>query len=293
MDATQHFHLLRRYDRALNLRPAVEHAVRPGDRVLDAGCGAGVLSLWAVQAGAAEVVAVDLEGLELAEALAKENDLADSIRFVEGDLRSLEVPADGFDVILAMVYLNDPRRDEPQSRLVYDLRDRYLAPGGRMVPDRVRYLARACDWPAQDHPSRREHLRAGVADLEGRYGFSFDALADAMLASPSLSQFPPKGSDGRLRMEGARILSALAAFVEIDYTRGPAAYPETLELTATAPGVVNTVVWTQELWYADRLVFANESVSWIAEPQRVERGDRRTVLLDDDWRRSNVARIDT
>lgn len=54
----QNLNLLSRFDRTFNLKAAILEAVDPGNRVLDAGCGSGLLSLWAAQVGAKEIVAI-------------------------------------------------------------------------------------------------------------------------------------------------------------------------------------------------------------------------------------------
>lgn len=267
--------------------------MQPGARVLDAGCGVGLLSFWAARCGADEVVGVDIEGLDLAHDLATENGLDGSVRLLEGDLQYLDLPGgpNSFDVILAMIYLNDPRRDERQSELSYTLRDRYLSPAGKIVPDRVRYIARACDWPSQDHATRLSRLDARVADLEGRYGLRFQALRERLVGSPWNSFFPPRRPDGRLELDIGRILSESAVFAEINYVGPPSSYPDSFELVIGAPGVFNAVLWTQELWFEDLLLFSNESVSWVAEPCVVEERARCMVRISDTWRRQNVVTV--
>lgn len=293
MNPLQHLDLVVRYDRTLNLRPAINEAITPGARVLDAGCGIGLLSFWALQAGAAEVVAVDLDGVEVARDLAHENGFTDSVRFVTADLWNLDLTErrNAFDIILALIYLNDPRRDERQSQLAQLIRDRYLAAGGKMIPDRVRYLAQACDWPSQDHPTRLSRIQTRIGDVEARYGFRFRTLAQRVTGAPWKPFFPARRPDGRLDLDNGRLLSDSTLFVDIDYGGPPTTYPDAFEVTITAPGVLNTILWTQELWFEDRLLFSNESVSWVAEPFLVEERSHCTVHITDVWRRLNVLTV--
>ena len=84
--------------------------VRPGDQVLELGCGSGLLSIAAAKLGAGRVVATDLDprALQAAERNALRNGVGDRIEFYAGswyealgsaDPRS--VCAERFDVILA------------------------------------------------------------------------------------------------------------------------------------------------------------------------------------------------
>lgn len=61
MDPYLHYDLLRRTHRALALKAIIQEQIKPGMRVLDAGCGSGILSIWAGQAGA-EVVRINHAG---------------------------------------------------------------------------------------------------------------------------------------------------------------------------------------------------------------------------------------
>ncbi|MBK8338977.1 MAG: class I SAM-dependent methyltransferase [Flavobacteriales bacterium] len=158
MNAHQHYALLRRTPRALALRRIIQEVVKPGQMVLDAGCGSGLLSVWAAQAGAI-VVGVDFADLALARALATENGVADRTTFLQGDLNAIGLEAHGpFDVLLAMVYLNDPRRDHAASALVHEL-GRYLRPGAVRVsrPGAVHRTSTGLPLAA----FRRAHERSG------------------------------------------------------------------------------------------------------------------------------------
>ena len=66
----------------------LEKYVKPGCRVIDVGCGSGILGLAAAKLGASDVLAIDLD--ELAVKVAKENTekngLSDIVRVAHGDL---------------------------------------------------------------------------------------------------------------------------------------------------------------------------------------------------------------
>jgi type I protein arginine methyltransferase len=113
---------------------AIREIVRPGDRVLDFGCGTGVLSIFAERAGAGRVYALDRSTmLSAAELIFAENGCT-RIEPVFGDGDVVELPTE-VDVIVSEWmghFLFAERMLEPLIRL----RDRFLRPGGRMIPAR-------------------------------------------------------------------------------------------------------------------------------------------------------------
>ncbi|MPY86447.1 MAG: methyltransferase domain-containing protein [Luteitalea sp.] len=293
MTPYQHLNLLRHHERALPLRSMIRDTVHPGMKVLDAGCGVGLLAMWSIDAGADRVVGVDVDDVSLARRLATENGMASRIDFIQADLWNFDLPAERntFDALLAMVYLNDPRRDEGQAKLVFALKQKFLAARGSVVPNCVRYYARACEWPQQDHKTRQARLQADVTDLEGRYALKLQGLCAAVSAQPWAPQFPDRRPDGRLDLSQARLLSDPERFAEIDYTKDPAPCASSLEIQADVPGIFNTIVWTQELWFEERLIFSNESVSWIVNPHLARSGSKYTIRLDAAWRERNLATL--
>ncbi len=95
-------------------------------KVLDIGCGSGILSIAACRYGAKDVLAVDID--ELAVKIAKENvflnDLDDNIKVIEGDLTK---NVDGkFDLIIANIVADIIKE------LIPDIR-RYLVDGGKFI----------------------------------------------------------------------------------------------------------------------------------------------------------------
>lgn len=87
-------------DAVLALLPRLE-----GLRVLDAGCGTGIFSLWLAAKGA-RVVGLDRSGAMLARARDKALEQSGTLRWVQGDLLSLPVADASFDGVLAMLCLD-------------------------------------------------------------------------------------------------------------------------------------------------------------------------------------------
>ena len=106
----------------------LEKHLRPGDRVIDVGCGSGILSIAAAKLGAGSVLAVDLD--EVAVRKTRENaglnGVQDRVSVRTGDL--LEGVTEEADLILANLLA------PIILRLARDL-CRVLRPGGR--PDRL------------------------------------------------------------------------------------------------------------------------------------------------------------
>ena len=86
----------------------LELAVRPGMRVLDVGCGSGILSIAAAKLGAREVLAVDVgaDCVRVTEENARANRVDGIVRAKRGSLGEawpFETPAAGFDVVVANI----------------------------------------------------------------------------------------------------------------------------------------------------------------------------------------------
>jgi len=304
--STTHVRLLARVDRTMAATLAVERLIKPGMRVLDAGCGTGLMSFLAAKAGASEIVAVDRENVALARALAGENGLADKIRFIEGDLttQSSDTIRGKFDAIIAFVYTNHLVVDEARSVLVSRMREQFGNADCIVLPDRVRYVGTACDWPGVDANTELEDLRRTITDMEKRYHLRLSALLRSAeqelqhaMARPRISAdyewSPSWGSGGyRYVRGGFRRLSTEAEVADIKYGgKTQASYPDRLNLALVAPGCCNAILWTQELWSADHLLWTAEHMSTLRTPVALDAGDRLSVRLDASWRRTNSIEI--
>jgi ribosomal protein L11 methyltransferase len=87
---------------------AVDELVTGGERVLDVGCGSGVLAIAALALGAGRAVAVDVDPAAVAATRdnAARNGVADRVR-VHGPAGGLVRGTDRFDLVLANMLLPD------------------------------------------------------------------------------------------------------------------------------------------------------------------------------------------
>jgi type I protein arginine methyltransferase len=114
---------------------AIAKAVRPGDVVMEIGCGPGVFALLASRASARRVYAVDSEEIvHFARELAAANGFAERMEFIESDSRKTHLP-ERVNVIVSDIRGSVPFFGHAIASLE-DARQRLLAPGGRLIPQR-------------------------------------------------------------------------------------------------------------------------------------------------------------
>jgi protein arginine N-methyltransferase 1 len=110
--------------------------------VMDIGCGTGILSMFAAKSGAKHVYAVEMADVyKVAQEIVKKNGFADKITILNGKVEEIELPVEKVDIIVSewMGYL---LLFEGMFDSVLWARDKYLAKGGMLFPDRATiYLA--------------------------------------------------------------------------------------------------------------------------------------------------------
>lgn len=105
--------------------------VKKGDRVLDLGCGTGLLSLKLLKRADCRITAADSSAdmLELFKAKIAALDLGSRIRCVRQDAAGLRFPKASFDIVAATVALHHVQKKLPMVKKIRAV----LKPGGRFV----------------------------------------------------------------------------------------------------------------------------------------------------------------
>ena len=173
-----------------------------GRRVLDLGCGYGWFCRWAREAGAAQVVGIDLSEKMLARASADTQDAA--IAYRRADLETLQLPPGGFDLVysaLAFHYIADFDRLAAQMRAA-------LAAGGSLVcsvehpiysaPAEPKWSVNAAGqktWPVdhylEEGPRSTDWLAKGVIKQHRTIGTYVNTLLRAGFALSHVEEWGP------------------------------------------------------------------------------------------------------
>ena len=157
-----------------------------GKVVLDVGCGTGILSMFAVQAGASHVYAVDCSSIiHRASMIVRDNGMSDRITLMQGKMEDIVLPVPHVDVIVSE-WMGYFLLYESMLNTVLFARDRWLRPGGVVFPDKaVMYLC-ACEDEAMKYER--------IDFWDDVYGFNMSALKDVALREPVVDVVDPKVS---------------------------------------------------------------------------------------------------
>ncbi len=188
-----HHYLLRDAPRVLAYKTAIQrHA--PGRTVLEIGCGTGVLSILAAQAGARRVIAVE-EGnmVEVAKEMVAVNDVADRVTVVKGNSRTLDLD-EPVDLVIHELIGEDPF-DENVLPSIVDARKRLMREDGRLMPYRLEVCCTGCDLALHEEVVRE------ATEFDALYGVNFrpftSRLQEHALAEDTL---PRRGLSTRTRI---------------------------------------------------------------------------------------------
>lgn len=192
-----------------------------GKVVLDVGAGTGILSLFAAQAGARKVYAIEgTSAAEYARILVAHSGYAQQIEVIQNRLDKVELPCK-VDVIISEpwgFFLFHERMIEA----FIEARDKFLVPGGRVLPSSAKlWLAPFTDAELYDWRCRKVAFWHNPNFL----GVDLSALADTahreLFEMPALGDFDPKGIAAAAQGYGFDFLSmpmAALATIELPFS---------------------------------------------------------------------------
>jgi predicted RNA methylase len=282
--------LARSPERILAIRLAMSRVMRPNSVVLDAGCGSlGVIAIIAAKAGASRVLAVDVEDLDFARELSKENGVADRIEFIQSDLNDVHLPVESFDLMIGMIYKNDIEKDLPQQNLMRGLIERYAHADTVFIPNKVRYSVTGYHHPMGnvDDSLNRIEIEKVIDNVERYTGMTFSAYRDVIREfrpqEPSGAKF--RGMPRNDMKTNIALLTECRLFTEICYNDrlDQYTYPESCSLPVIHPGKLNVVIWQQDLIFDDILIRSRETVKLVAPASIVEPGMIVTLHTGQEW----------
>jgi 2-polyprenyl-3-methyl-5-hydroxy-6-metoxy-1,4-benzoquinol methylase len=187
------------------LRDQIEAIVEPGDRVVDIGAGTGILSFFAVEAGASHVDAVEMRPIvNLARAAADQNGFGDKITFHGTDSEKLEL-AQKADVLISNLGFLNTLLSLP------DAIERLLKPGGKYFPTAIQLEFAPIDVKGVQTPSIQFWK-------EQHHGYDLSAFM-SMAQHPYYQTFEPETFLGdTLAVEPVEVTANLPSFFEWSFT---------------------------------------------------------------------------
>lgn len=286
----EHFDYLSDSRRLERFKAAIASIVRPGDVVVDLGCGSGVLGLLCLEAGAARIVAIDSGPiLEVARETFRRAGLADRCDFLRG--RSFRVtPRELADVAICD-HVGYFGFDYGLVALMQDARRRFLKPAGRLLPGRIDLmlgliesqpaydrLARwrgapihpAFHWLSEDAANAKHPVKLAGEDLLG---------APARLGSIALDADAPEFFSWRARFTATRdgYCHGLAGWFDcqlapgVSMTNSPLAADAIQRPQAFLPLATPVAIQAGEIWEATLMARPDDDlVAWTLTPPQDE-----------------------
>ena len=139
--------------------------LKPGDHLLDLGCGAGIIAEYISDQTGARVTGLDYAAAAVAKANERTAEKRSRLRFLEGDMNALDLPVQSFDAAISLDTLY----------WVVDLKDtlsqvvRTIKPGGRIGIFILQYLEEG------DSPDRLEAENTDLAQALPSLNLTYDA----------------------------------------------------------------------------------------------------------------------
>ena len=214
---------------------AIRATVRPGDVVVDLGCGTGILGLMACRAGAGRVYAIDGSGmLGVARQAAHANGVVDRIVHLHGHSGRIDLP-ERVDVVVAD-QIGRMGFEAGVVEFFEDVRRRWLKPEGRVVPrttttwlapvEAADLWARVEFWESAPLGFDFSSVREGAANTGYPSAFDAGQLLGAGLPAVTFDLTRPQSASGAVtgevtvRVTRAGVMHGLAGWFTAELAPG-------------------------------------------------------------------------
>merc|ERR1712166_1064588 len=152
--------------------------------VLDIGCGTGILSMFAVKAGAKHVYGIEMADIHnAARKIVKENGMAKKITIIHGKVEEVTLPVEKVDIIISE-WMGYFLLYESMLDTVLYARDKWLTPGGALFPDKA--TLKVC--AIEDAEYREDKINF----WDNVYGFDMSVIKEMALVEPLVDVCDPK-----------------------------------------------------------------------------------------------------
>jgi protein arginine N-methyltransferase 1 len=168
-----------------------------GKVVLDVGCGTGILSFFAVRAGAAHVYGIDCADIiDQAQQIVDRNGFSDRVTLIKGKVEEVQLPVLKVDIIISE-WMGYFLLYESMLDTVLFARDKWLTPGGLIFPDRARIYVTAI----QDTKGKADKIEF----WRNVYGINMSVMRGRALQEPLVDT-----------VESSSVVSSMCPVLEID-----------------------------------------------------------------------------
>ncbi len=192
-------------------RTMIHNSVGPGKTVVEVGAGLGTYALFAAQAGARRVWAIESDPVvHVAEQIAQVNGFGDRVHFIRGTAPEVDLP----ELADVLIFEDFPTRllDQQTVRLMRACADKYLKPSGLVLPGWARMSVapvRTPEYWSSLFPFGAGNFEAFGLDLTPSAGYAENEPTttqlgfDVLVAEPVvLSEIPIYPSPDSARLGG-------------------------------------------------------------------------------------------
>merc|ERR1712133_9653 len=154
--------------------------------VLDVGCGTGILCMFAAKAGAKKVIGIECSNIvDHARNIIKANHFEDTIELIKGKVEEVCLP-DGIEKVDIIIseWMGYCLFYETMLKTVLYARDKWLAPGGLIFPDRATLYVCAIE--------DRQYKDQKINWWENVYGFDMSCVKKVAIGEPLVDVVDPK-----------------------------------------------------------------------------------------------------